>query len=123
MTKSDLKTGMWVKTRNSLWMIVVIDNEPYMIKSKGWQDIQNFPCAVPGQKEWDILAVYDYYTPDYNNKAGSLQYDVFKDRVEDPNNKYFKKIWEAPRETIKIGNIIYDKQEFENAVKDLKPIK
>ena len=123
MTKSDLKTGMWAKTRDALWMIVVIDNEPYLIKSKGWQDIQSFPNTIKGEKEWDILAVYDYYTPDYNNKAGSLQYDVFKNQVEDPNSRYFKKIWEAPRETIKIGDITYDKQEFENAVKDLKPIK
>lgn len=123
MTKSDLKTGMWAKTRDALWMIVVIDNEPYLIKSKGWQDIQSFPNVIPGQKEWDILAVYDYFTDEYNNKAGSLQYDIFKDQVEDPNSRYFKKIWEASRETIKIGDITYDKQEFENAVKDLKPIK
>ena len=123
MTKSDLKTGMWVKTRDNLWMIVVIDNEPYMIRPNGWQDISSFPNTIKGQKEWDILAVYDYYTPDYNNKAGSLQYDIFKAKVEDPNSRYFKKIWEVQRETIKIGDITYDKQEFENAVKDLKPIK
>lgn len=123
MVKSDLKTGMWVKTIDKLWMIVVIDNEPYMITPKSWQDILSFPNTIKGEKEWDILAVYDYYTPDYNNKAGSLQYDVFKNQVEDPNSRYFKKIWEVPRETIKIGEITYDKQEFENAVKDLKPIK
>ena len=123
MTKSDLKTGMWVKTIDCLWMIVVIDNESYMIKPKGWQNIESFPNTVRGNSLWDILAVYDYYTPDYTNKAGSLQYDIFKDQVEDPNSRYFKKIWEAPRETVKIGDITYDKREFENAVKNLKPIK
>ena len=124
MVKSDLKTGMWVKTREDLWMIIVENREPYMVTPDGWMPIEDFPRTYKGDCLWDILAVYDYFPGDYDNKIGSLQYNVFKNRVEDPTCPLFLKIWEAPRkETIKIGETTYDKAEFEEAVKNLKPIK
>ena len=123
MNKSDLKTGMWVETKEKLWMIVVDDGKPYMFTPNNWMPVEDFPRAYKGDCLWDILNVYDYFSEDYDNKIGSLQYDEFKDRVKDPTCLYFKKIWEAPKkETIKIGEVTYDKSEFEQAVKNLKPI-
>lgn len=116
MTKSDLKTGMWVKTRSKLWMIVVIDNEPFMIHPWGWMPIKSFPEVSPNDSEWNILAVYKY---NFNEVAGSLQYDVWKDGMEDKIS--FTKIWTI-EETVKIGENIYNKAEFEEAVKNLKTI-
>ena len=116
MVKNDLKTGMWVKTRSKLWMIVVIDNEPFMIYPGGWMPIKSFPEVCPNDSKWNILAVYKY---NFNEVAGSLQYDVWKDHMED--KIAFTKIW-LIEETIKIGEITYDKFEFEQAVKNLKPI-
>ena len=116
MVKSDLKTGMWVKTRDNLWMIIVIHNEPFMIYPDGWMPIKNFPEADSDPK-WHILEVYSY---NFDTIAGSFQYNSWKDSID--NTIVFTKIYPIIKETIKIGSIAYDKQEFENAVKDLKPI-
>jgi hypothetical protein len=38
--------------------------------------------------------------------------------------EWFNEVFEEePKETIKIGELVYDKKEFEKCVKDLKPIK
>lgn len=118
MTKSDLKTGMWVKTRDHLWMVVVIENEPFLIYPDGWMPIKNFPQMCSYDKTFDALEVYKYNL----DVAGGMQYNTWKDMIE--TSTYFTKIWSVPpKETIKIGETIYDKAEFEEAVKNLKPIK
>lgn len=126
MKKSDLKTGMWVKTVDRLWMIVIVEDKPCMITPTGWLPIDSFPKTRKDSSHWDILAVYDYSVEieEHHYRASSLQYDVLKDEVEKKNSAYFIKIWDAykDRETVKIGEIAYDKAEFEEAVKNLKPI-
>ena len=118
MKKSDLKTGMWIKTRDYLWMVVVIDNEPFLIYPNGWMPVDNFPQLCSYNSTFDALEVYKYNL----DVAGGMQYNIWKNRLED--SYYFTKIWSTPpKETIKIGEITYDKAEFEEAVKNLKPIK
>lgn len=119
MKKSDLKTGMWVKTKDCLWIVVVIKNEPFLIYPEGWMPVENFPQICGYNKDYDALEVYKYNNLDV---AGGMQYNIWKDMIETSIN--FTKIWSAPpKETIKIGEVVYDKTEFEEAVKNLKPIK
>ena len=54
-----------------------------------------------------------------------LQYDIYSGYIKTNNIDHsLEKIWtsESVKETIKIGEITYDKSEFEQAVKNLKPI-
>lgn len=118
MKKSDLKTGMWVKTKNYLWIVVVIENEPFLIYPDGWLPVDNFPQLCSYDSTFNALEVYKYNL----DVAGGMQYNIWKNKLE--GSSYFTKIWSAPpKETIKIGETVYDKAEFEEAVKNLKPIK
>lgn len=118
MKKSDLKTGMWVKTKHHLWMVVLIENEPFLIYPEGWMPIEDFPCVYKADADFDILEVYKYN----GDIAGGMQYNIWKNKLH--NSQMFTIIYPIkPKETIKIGEAIYDKEEFEEAVKNLKPIK
>jgi hypothetical protein len=120
MKKSDLKTGMWVKTKDYLWMVVLIENEPFLIYPDGWMPVENFPQICGCDNTFDALEVYKYKFE--SEVAGALQYKVWKNKLE--TSGHFTKIWSTPpKETIKIGEITYDKAKFEEAVKNLKPIK
>jgi hypothetical protein len=121
MKKSDLKTGMWVETKEGKRYIIVVEsNEPCMIYPSGHQPIAQFPKAVPDDSYFDIVKVWKYVG---NSHIGSsFQYDNWVNQI-DFENSIFELIWENNlKETIKIGDNIYNKAEFEDAVKDLKPI-
>jgi hypothetical protein len=122
MIKSDLKTGMYVVTKNTLiWLVVVIDNEPYLCYPTGWMPIENFPNINKNNDNYDIIEVYEGII---DNIGSMLQYDIYQKFIQTKNLKNINKIWSTTvKETIKIGENTYDKQEFEDAVKNLKPIK
>lgn len=124
MTKNDLKTGMLVEFNSGKTALVLKDSfntlyygnintilstfEGFMILDNYSQDLINGYLS----NNWTINKVYD------NNSR------------TDPNNmlslssKGRKLLWERkPIETIEIAGQKYNKKEFENAVKDLKPIK
>ena len=117
MTKNDLKTGMWVReSRGTLYMIIVIEGSPFMVNPNAWLPVEKFP--IINDSGWSITGVYKY---NFKELAGSLQYNTWKDQIDD--GIAFTKIWPIiVKETIKIGEITYDKSEFEQAVKNLKPI-
>jgi hypothetical protein len=122
MKKNDLKTGMYVKTRNGkTWVIIVLENEPYLVYPSGYMDVENFP-NICDDKDFDIIQVYKYSgnSSEHNNGAFLLQYDVYKNDILKPH--LFSVIYPA-EETIEIGGIKYSKLEVENKLKDLKPIK
>lgn len=57
-----------------------------------------------------------------NTLTGTVNVAAKQDIETQP--EWFSEIFEEePKETIKIGKVIYDKNEFEKEVKDLKPIK
>lgn len=127
MVKSDLKTGMYAVTKNGqIWLIVVIEGEPYLSYPSGWMDIINFPRVCSYDDGYDIVEVYYGISPNKkSNKAYLLQYDIYSGYIKTNNIEYcLEKIWtkDSVKETIKIGEITYDKSEFEQAVKNLKPI-
>ena len=127
MTKSDLKTGMYVRTQNKkIWLVVIIKGKPYLCYPSGWMPVESFPKAYKADRHYDIVEVYRGLHAETNNGAYLLQYDIFSKYIQTNNiAKALERIWtsESVKETIKIGDSTYDKQEFENAVKDLKPIK
>ena len=127
MVKSDLKTGMYAVTKNGqIWLIVIIEGEPYLSYPSGWMNIVNFPRVCSYDDSYDIVEVYYGISPNKkSNKAYLLQYDIYSRYIKTNNIEHsLEKIWtsESAKETIKIGEITYDKSEFEQAVKDLKPI-
>ena len=127
MTKSDLKTGMYAVTKNGqIWLIVVIESEPYLSYPSGWMNIDNFPEVYKLDDSYDIIEVYyEISTNKKSNKACLLQYDIYSRYIKTNNIEFcLEKIWtkNTVKETIKIGEITYDKSEFEQAVKNLKPI-
>lgn len=127
MVKSDLKTGMYAVTKNGqIWLIVVIDGEPYLCYPSGWMNIVNFPGACSYDDSYDIVEVYHGISPNKkSNMAYLLQYDIYSRYIKTNNIEHcLEKIWtkNPVKETIKIGEITYDKSEFEQAVKNLKPI-
>ena len=113
MTKSDLKTGMLIECRNGDVYLIV--GEFVISNNNQWFEL------------WSHEEDLTYIDHDFDIVRVS---EVLEEKELAP--KYWTKetitnnlLWERPtiKETIKIGNITYDKQEFENAVKDLKPIK
>ena len=120
MTKSDLKTGMLVQTRDGdIGLVikkldVIIFKSTYMNISDYGEDLYEEDPLVFGVNDADILKVSDqlfreYLTVEYWDE-GTINSNLLWERKEE-----FK-------ETIKIGEAVYDKVEFENAVKDLKQL-
>lgn len=111
MTRSDLKTGMLFQCRNSNIFLVIND---YAIGTGKYFDLktqnEDLTYLDPG---FDIMIVSHILTG-----AGLIPVN-WKESLITENL-----LWERDKskETIKIGEITYDKSEFEQAVKNLKPI-
>ena len=123
MVKSDLKTGMLAITRNNKSYLVLV--ERFNTKMGGYVGLMF--CEIGGYSQehyynkdltstvdgkWDIMEIYE--SNSLTNPSNMLDLSI-KDR---------KRLWKRTeqKETIKIGEITYDKSEFEQAVKNLKPI-
>ena len=86
---------MWVKTKNYLWIVVVIENEPFLIYPDGWLPVDNFPQLCSYDSTFNALEVYKYNL----DAAGGMQYNVWKNKllIED---SYFTKIWSASKRNL-----------------------
>lgn len=118
MTKSELKTGMLVQTRDGdIGLVikkldVIIFKTTYMNISDCEEDLV---FTNDNDDDADILKVSDQL---FN---GDLTVDSWDEGTINSNLLWERK--EESKETIKIGEVVYDKAEFEEAVKNLKPIK
>jgi len=111
MTKSDLKTGMLFQCRN---------NNIYLVINK---------CAVGKNRYFDLKTQNEDLTDDNPNfdimivsnilTGADLISERWTEALIRENLSWER---EGLKETIKIGEITYDKSEFEQAVKNLKPI-
>jgi hypothetical protein len=82
MTIDNLETGMYAKTRNGkLWLIVIFENNPYLIHPRGWMLIQSIPQVSRCSNEFDILTIYKWDTNE--NKVFLFQYDIMLDLIKD----------------------------------------
>lgn len=119
MTKSDLKTGMLVQTRDGDIGLVIKKLDVIIFKTS-YMNISNYEEDLvftynDNDDDADILKVSDQL---FN---GDLTVEYWDEGTINSNLLWERK--EELKETIKIGEAVYDKVEFENAVKDLKPIK
>ena len=116
MTKSDLKTGMLVQTRDGDIGLVIKKLDVIIFKSD-YMNISDYEedLLITPHSDADILKVSDQLFGD------DLIVEYWDEGAINSSLLWERK--EEPKETIKIGEAIYDKVEFENAVKDLKPIK
>ena len=115
MKKSDLKTGMLIERNNGDLFQVFLDTPLGNIYING-EGIYGKLDYINENMCWRGLEKVKYvvkvYSPKYCHSFLSFDLDQFK------------LIWiKEPKETIQIGEITYDKAEFEEAVKNLKPIK
>ncbi len=114
MTKSDLKTGMLVQTRDGdvglviKKLDIIIFEHDYVNISDYEEDLSIITSDA------EILKVSKQL---YN---ADLTVDNWTGETVENNLLWERK--EQPKETIKIGEAVYDKVEFENAVKDLKQL-
>ena len=115
MTKSDLKTGMLVQTRDGDIGLVIKKLDVIIFKSDymNISDYRDDLFAINGF-EGDILKVSEQL---FN---GDLRVEDWDEGTINSNLLWERK--EESKETIKIGEAVYDKVEFENAVKDLKQL-
>ena len=115
MTKSDLKTGMLVQTRDGDIGLVIKKLDVIIFKS-GYINISDYEedLVLLSNHDVDILKVSD---PLFD---GDLTVDSWDEGTINSNLLWERK--EESKETIKIGEAVYDKVEFENAVKDLKQL-
>ena len=112
MVKSDLKTGMLFECRNGDVYLTIGE---VGINSTDWFELCNQKEDLTYRDhDFDIVRVSEVL-------EGGKLIPKYWTKETITNNL----LWGRSdiKETIKIGNITYDKQEFENAVKDLKPIK
>lgn len=115
MKKSDLKTGMlFEKDNGEIFQIFL--NTPlgdiYINEKGNHGDLKYIDESMCWSSSYQTSHIKKVYSPLYNYAL--LSFDLNK----------FKLIWEKKsKETIKIGEAIYDKAEFEEAVKNLKQIK
>lgn len=118
MTKSDLKTGMLVQTRDGdIGLVIkkldiIIFRTTYMNISDYEEDLF---ADITNDADADILKVSDQLFD------RDLIVEYWDEGTINSNLLWERK--EESKETIKIGEAVYDKVEFENAVKNLKPIK
>jgi hypothetical protein len=111
MVKSDLKTGMLLQCRNSDIYLIIND---YAISTSKYFDLktqsEDLTYCNP---DFDIMIVSNVLTETDLMPANWNKQTITENLL-----------WERDesKETIKIGGIIYDKLEFEQAVKNLKPI-
>ena len=111
MVKSDLKTGMLFECRNGEVFLLVgefgINKDEFFDLESQNENLTYRDSSFDIVRVSEVLKV-NRLLPKYWNK------DTITENL----------LWEEkPIETIKIGEITYDKSEFENAVKNLKPIK
>lgn len=115
MTKSELKTGMLVQTRDSDVGLVIKKLDAIIFKST-YMSISDYEedLSIINSSDADILKVsYQLFDSDLIVKywdEGTINNNLLWERKEEP------------KETIKIGKAVYDKTEFENAVKNLKQL-
>ena len=111
MVKSDLKTGMLFQCRNSDIYLVIND---YAISIIKYFDLETQNEDLTDcNPNFDIMIVSNVLTG-----ADLIPTNWNKQTITE------NLLWERDKskETIKIGEITYDKSEFEQAVKNLKPI-
>ena len=110
MVKSDLKTGMLFQCRNNDVYLVI---NGYAIGKDSYFDLKSQnEDLTDSSPNFDILMVSNILT-----SSDLIPENWTEDLIRE------NLAWEAkPKETIKIGEITYDKSEFEQAVKNLKPI-
>jgi hypothetical protein len=111
MTRSDLKTGMLFQCRNSDIYLVIND---YAISTSKYFDLKTQSKDLTYcDPDFDIMIVSNVLT------GADLMPINWNEQIIAENL-----LWERDKskETIEIGGITYDKSEFEQAVKNLKPI-
>ena len=111
MVKSDLKTGMLFQCRNSDIYLVI--NE-YAVGREEYFDLKTQNEDLTDRNpDFDIMIISNVLT-----ETGLIPTNWNKQTITK------NLLWERDKskETIKIGEIIYDKSEFEQAVRNLKPI-
>lgn len=115
MTKSDLKTGMLVQTRDGDIGLVIKKLDVIIFKNT-YMNISDYKedLFVTSRDKADILKVSDQLFGD------ELVVEYWDEETINSNLLWERK--EESKETIKIGEAVYDKVEFENAVKDLKQL-
>jgi hypothetical protein len=111
MTKSDLKTGMLFQCRNS--DIYLVMNDYAISTSKYFRLKTQNEDLTDANPNFDIMIVSNVLT------GADLMPINWNEQIIAENL-----LWERDKskETIEIGGITYDKSEFEQAVKNLKPI-
>ena len=115
MTKSDLKTGMLVQTRDGDIGLVIKKLDVIIFKTT-YINISDYEedLIVTNGDDADILKVSnrlfdrDLIVEDWDE--GTINSNLLWERKE------------KSKETIKIGETVYDKAEFEEAVKNLKQL-
>ena len=111
MTSSDLKTGMLFQCRNSNIYLVI---NKYAVGRTKYFDLESQnEDLTDDNPNFDIMIVSNILTgADLISKGWTEA--LIRENLP----------WERDKskETIKIGEITYDKLEFEQAVKNLKPI-
>ena len=116
MKKSELRTGMLIGFKDESIRMVLL-NTPYGDICKGLYDTSYLTIEESDPEnlsdwQWGSGGVSKVYSP------RSKESRLFTEGLRN-----YELIWEnKPVETIKIGNNTYNKQEFENAVRNLKPL-
>ena len=111
MTKSDLKTGMLFQCRAG-GIYMVMNN--YAIGKDRYFDLESQnEDLTDGNANFDIIMVSEIL------KQANLCPKYWTEQTITENLLWKR---DESKETIKIGEITYDKSEFEQAVKNLKPI-
>jgi hypothetical protein len=114
MTKSDLKTGMLVQTRDGD-IGLVIKKLDIIIFKRDYMNISDYKEDLSiDTSSAQILKISEQLCND--------DLTVYNWTEETVDNCLLWERKEQPKETIKIGEVTYDKLEFEQAVKNLKPI-
>ena len=111
MTKSDLKTGMLFQCRNSDIYLVI---NKYAVGRTEYFDLETQNEDLTDDNlNFDIMIVSHILTGASLIPANWTESLIRENLLWERNKS---------KETIKIGEITYDKSEFEQAVKNLKPI-
>ena len=115
MTKSELKTGMLVQTRDGDIGLVIKKLDVIIFKTT-YINISDYEedLIVTNGDDADILKVSDQLFDE------NLIVESWDEGTINSNLLWERK--EKPKETIKIGEAVYDKAEFEEAVKNLKQL-
>jgi len=116
MRKKDLDTGMVVETATTKYIVYITPMGDYLANGNAYMRLEEYTEDLIFKGD-GIFSIKKVYSP---VDGFSLQTNLWGYNFD----RWFVLRWDRnSEETIKIGNHTYNKQEFEKATRDLKPIK